>query len=110
MNWGGCVYHRYVPNANGTYDRQVVETPSQQPIRLQSRATCPPPEPIPPACETCPHRENASSRGHFLSRLLPRGLDSGDLLVLAILLLLLIDGNEDDLMSVLVTIAAFLFL
>ena len=40
----------------------------------------------------------------------PGSLDLGDLLLLCIVVLLLIDSEEDDLMSVLLTVAAFLFL
>ena len=45
-----------------------------------------------------------------LRALLPKGMDTGDLLLLAIVLLLLIDGEEDDTLSILLTLAAFILM
>lgn len=91
---GDCVYHRYIPNPDGTYRREVVGAITPQP-------TAPPHGP-PPKGEV---RGN-----HALARLLPTGLETGDLLVLLILLLLLIDGDEDDSLTVFLTLAAFILL
>ena len=79
------MYNRYIPSADGTYRRETV---------AQSAAPCP--------------DAKAPARGGLS---LPRlQLDAGDLLVLAILLLLLIDGDGDDPLSSLIAIAAFLLL
>ncbi|MBQ7565900.1 MAG: hypothetical protein IJT18_02170 [Oscillospiraceae bacterium] len=79
------MYNRYIPSADGTYRRETV---------AQSAAPC--------SDAKTPLRGGLS---------LPRlQLDTGDLLVLAILLLLLIDGDGDDPLSSLIAIAAFLLL
>ena len=93
---GDYVYNRYIPGADGRFQRTVVEKP------------CPPPQPPvprPPQLPGCAEKD-----GSFLRKLLPQGFDTGDLLILLILLLLLIDGDEDDTVSVLLTFAAFLLL
>lgn len=97
---GDCVYHRYIPNPDGTYRREVVGA-----ITPQSAA---PPQPTAPPHGPPPKGE--VRRNHALTRLLPTGLETGDLLVLLILLLLLIDGDEDDSLTVFLTLAAFILL
>ena len=96
---GDYVYNRYIPGADGRFQRTVVEKPCPPPMPPQP----PVPRPTqPPGC--------AEKDGSFLRKLLPQGFDTGDLLILLILLLLLIDGDEDDTVSVLLTFAAFLLL
>lgn len=110
MIGGGYVYHRYIPKPNGTYERQVVEDRREPVQPVIQAAAVQPAEPAEPCCETCPKRETRQKEGSFLRRLLPKGMGSDDLLILAILLLLLVDCNEDDMLTVLVTIGAFLLL
>lgn len=110
------MYNRYIPGANGTFQRTIVDDRPPQPPRTpqpelpREEGPCPPPkQEAQPVCEAplaCPERTNE----HILRRLLPRGIDLGDLLALLIVLLLLIDSEEDDTLTVLVTIAAFLLL
>ena len=78
------MYHRYLHMENGKVQKQRIQPEKKkQPVAL-------PKEPS------------------FLKKLLPN-MDSGDMLVLLILLLLLAEGNEDcD--SVIMTLAIFLFL
>ena len=110
---GSFVYHRYIPNPDGTYQRQIVDD-QPAPPRPEPRPPEPPvPPPTPdvsPAPEPCGACRAQPQDAHFLSRLLPKGFDTGDLLILLILLLLLIDGDEDDTLSVLLTFAAFILL
>ena len=100
---GDYVYNRYIPGADGRFQRTVVEKPCPPPMP-EPPAECAPPQPPvprppqPPGC--------AEKDGSFLRK----GFDTGDLLILLILLLLLIDGDEDDTVSVLLTFAAFLLL
>lgn len=104
---GDYVYNRYIPGADGRFQRTVVEKPCPPPMP-EPPAECAPPQPPvprppqPPGC--------AQKDGSFLRKLLPQGFDTGDLLILLILLLLLVDGDEDDTVSVLLTFAAFLLL
>ena len=102
------MYNRYVPDAAGVYRQTTVETvpdipdtPPQPPVQ----PAAPPLPPPPPALAAEPGRRSLSS---LLERFLPRGMDTGDLLVLLILILLAVDGEEEDSLSVILTIAAFL--
>ena len=102
------MYNRYVPDAAGVYRQTTVETvpdipdtPPQPPVQ----PAAPPLPPPPPALAEEPGRRSLSG---LLERFLPRGMDTGDLLVLLILILLAVDGEEEDSLSVILTIAAFL--
>ena len=102
------MYNRYVPDAAGVYRQTTVETvpdipgtPPQPPVQ----PAAPPLPPPPPALTAEPGRRSLSG---LLERFLPRGMDTGDLLVLLILILLAVDGEEEDSLSVILTIAAFL--
>ena len=89
---GDFVYNRYIPQPDGRYLRMDVQPPQETPAQpMQSAPPC-------------------NAGGGFLSRLLPRGTDTGDLLVIAILLLLLVDSDADDPLPVLLTLAAFILL
>lgn len=101
------MYNRYVPDAAGVYRQTTVETvpdvpDTPQPPLPPPACPAPPPPPV-PAAE--PGRRSLSG---LLERFLPRGMDTGDLLVLLILILLAVDGEEEDSLSVILTIAAFL--
>ena len=100
--WGGYVYNRYIPNADGTFRKTVVTDAPPCPPK-------PPEPPFPPAVIEKPVCEKKPT-ANPLRRFLPAGIDTGDILVLLILLLLLIDGDEDDTLSVLLTAAAFILL
>ena len=75
------MYNRYIPAPDGTYKKHSVSDPP-----------CPPtPPPEPPKF----HKPSGSGNiGHFLGNLLPAGLDTEDLIV--VLLLLLISGDCKD--------------
>lgn len=89
------MYSRYIPNESGGYDRR--ELPDAADLRAaQSRPPPPPPEAMPPPIpRPRPPRQlpppqgprPSGGRGGLLAGLLPHGLDSEDLLVLAVLLL-----------------------
>ena len=96
------MYNRYVPTADGTYRRQIVSTTAQQP--------CPKDAPAPTA-ETAPQPpQRTSVQLPGITPGLPTRPETGDLLVLLILLLVLLEGQETDTLTVLVTLAAFLLL
>ena len=102
------MYNRYVPDAAGVYRQTTVETVPDVPDAPQPPLpppACPAPPPPPPALAAEPGRRSLSG---LLERFLPRGMDTGDLLVLLILILLAVDGEEEDSLSVILTIAAFL--
>lgn len=115
------MYNRYVPQPDGTFRRNRMEDQRQkQPARQAPQ--CPDPT---PHCDTktepaCPHpKPERNSRpnhkpqhepiGNFLQNLLPKDLDTGDLIV--ILLLLLLAGDcEEDRSNALLTLALYLFM
>lgn len=96
------IYNRYIPNENGSYQRQTVAEPERTPppprsvLEQAEEKTCTPAE---------APRHDSGPRGIFSS-----GLDAGDLLLLCIVLLLLLESDEEDMLSLLITAAAFLFL
>ena len=69
------MYNRYIPAPDGTYKKHSVSDPP-----------CPPtPPPEPPKF----HKPSGSGNiGHFLGNLLPAGLDTEDLIVVLLLLLI----------------------
>ena len=117
------MYNRYVPQPDGTFCRSRIPDAPEQPTHR------PPPPPKPPErceperCETercdkescdkptpCPrekhpHQQQDNPLG-FLQRLLPKNFDTGDLIV--ILLLLLLAGDcEEDRSTALLTLALY---
>ncbi|MBQ3355918.1 MAG: hypothetical protein IJG45_02215 [Oscillospiraceae bacterium] len=114
------MYHRYMPTGNGQYRRQDI--PDRKPVPSPPpvvSASSPPPPPAPPAPVPTPPPMPAPpppiAPGSaaplpipFLEKLFP-GMDSGDLLLLLIMLLLLSEGTEDA-VSAVMTLAIFLIL
>lgn len=111
------MYHRYMPNANGQYRRQTVQEAKPTPCPPDRNAApkrdaptehrepkkeplreCAPEITPPPARKDYPPREQApigkQAQSSALSVLF-QGIDSGDLLLLALLLLLISEGTED---------------
>ena len=98
------MYNRYIPQPDGTYKRNRIAEPIREPQKTPSPP--PPPRQEPQECpkETPICQENTEKNhpvqatpccnqnaGRFLRQLLPRDFDTGDLMV--ILLLLLIAGD-----------------
>ena len=95
------MYNRYVPQGDGSFQRSTVPEPP--------RPVPPPEKPVPPpsmaapyqpevpagSCREEPPGPESSEARRFLARLLPRNMDTGDLLMLLILLLLLNDGSSE---------------
>ena len=84
-------YNRYVPGADGAYRRETIVQPD-------SRSETP----------AYTIRRSEPQRGMHLPML--QSLETEDLLVLAVLILLLLSGDESDRLTTLITIAAFLLL
>ena len=88
------MYNRYVPQDDGSFrcNRQQDPTPPTQ-----------------PAAPPTPHPPKETSAGQFFRNLIPADLDTGDLLV--IILLLLIAGDSPSRQnSAMLTLALYLFL
>ena len=115
------MYNRYVPQADGSYRKKRMQepprpAPPRQPPCPPKQETPPCPEPEPPcAPEKKPERRSESRPPHskqemgidgFLRQLLPKDFDTGDLLVILLLLLMAGDCPEDR-TSALLTIALY---
>lgn len=106
------MYNRYIPRPDGSYACNRI--PEPQPNRPQKRQPTPPPPPKPKRQEEapCEEKEQRSYPKHqgqplgFLRQLFGKDFDTGDLLV--ILLLLLMAGDcEEDRSNALLTIALY---
>lgn len=95
------MYNRYIPQQDGTHKRNRMEEPP--------RSAPPPPKPPvpnPPPPHSVPPTGNI---GSFLRQLLPKDFDTGDLIVVLLLLLMAGDKPEDK-NSALLTLALYCFL
>ena len=112
------MYNRYVPQPDGSYRRNRMEEQRQKPPTQRrpepqrNRENNPkPPAPEPP-CEE-PHRETPKHQNRnvnsFLKQLLPKDFDTGDLII--VLLLLLLAGDcEEDKSTAMLTLVLYLFM
>ncbi len=108
------MYNRYVPQGDGSYRRSITPEAPRQPPREPER----PCEPIQASCPPSVHFPNSPGKqapkapmgiGSFLKQLLPRGFDTGDLLVVLLILLMAGDCQEDQ-NTALLTLALYFFL
>lgn len=97
------MYNRYIPNPDGTYQKNRVQIPNQKPS-VQQEITQ-----LPEFCDAPQPVKEAQSAGSFLRQLLPKNLDTGDLLIIVLLLLIAGDCNENK-NTWLLTLALYLFL
>ena len=97
------MYNRYIPQQDGTFRRK------QEPDMARPN----PPRPKPPEPPPCPppHWEPPieDSVSGFLKRLIPKDFDTGDLIVVLLLLLMAGDKPEDK-NTALLTLALYCFL
>ena len=123
------MYNRYIPQPDGSYRKNRVPDPPQR--HMHSRPIPPPP----PADDPCPQNEHCqpefipckneteekcrpihnhagpkhTDAGDFLRKLLPKDLDTGDLLII-ILLLLMAGDCEGEKNTALLTLLLYFFL
>lgn len=99
------MYNRYVPQPDGTFSRSFVP---ERPVAPPSPPCAPPPPPPSDRPQTPPPPHHGSAAG-FLKNLLPQAFDTGDLIV--VLLLLLLAGDcEEDRGTALLTLVLYLFM
>ena len=112
------MYNRYIPQPDGTYRKNRIPDPvaPTQHHRPQSKPippTNPVCTPVEPPCSPPPvHKETHNTHidaGDFLRRLLPKDIDTGDLLIILLLLLIAGDSKEDN-NTALLTLALYFFL
>ncbi len=115
------MYNRYVPQSDGTYQKNRMPDRQQDRPASQGRPSRPPrkenrepeknpPRPQTPPCST-PRRQEEPSLGvgSFLRQLLPQNFDTEDLLVVILLLLMCGDGGDGQ-NTALLTLVIYLFL
>lgn len=115
------MYNRYVPQPDGSYCRTRIpdQPPREQhrppPPQPQQEAPCHPPKPPetphcpPPPAMPCRKEHREMGLQSFLGQLLPKDFDTGDLIV--VLLLLLLAGDcEEDRSTALLTLVLYLFM
>ena len=108
------MYNRYIPQPDGSFRRNRIEDPhlhsKQEPIceppspPCKEEPTCPPPPPPKPS--SC---EKSEPLPGFLKQLLPKDFDTGDLIIILLLLLMAGDCQEDR-ATALLTLALYLIL
>ena len=105
------MYNRYIPQPDGSYRRNPIPEQRQSPQRQQPPRQSPPVSPPPPAQPSAPYPQPPRSESipGFLRQLLPQGFDTGDLII--VLLLLLIAGDSPESRSnALLTLALYFVL
>jgi len=107
------MYNRYIPQQDGSHRRSRVDEPSV--TGQNSRRQPPPPSQSPPQAPSYspPPQEHrpppTTNIGGFLRQLLPKDFDTGDLIVVLLLLLMAGDKPEDR-NTALLTLALYCFL
>ena len=123
------MYNRYIPQADGSYRRTRIQDPAKPP--KQRIQPCPEPapaipkpilkpdpeppklrqkpDPEPPKPKPQHHGPNDTSITSFVHKLLPKDFDTGDLLVILLLLLISADCAEDQNTAIL-TLALYFFM
>lgn len=121
------MYNRYVPQSDGSFQRCRIgdppqpEPPCKEPVHhTPEPEACPPPpvqkqqrrHPRPPVQPPRQEKYQEPRSGnilHFLRNMLPKDFDTGDLLV--VLLLLLMSGDcQEEPNTALLTLALYLFM
>ena len=101
------MYNRYIPQPDGSYRRNPIQ--EQKQARPPSRPSVPPSAPIQPPLPSAPQPPQSEPILGFLQQLLPQGFDTGDLII--VLLLLLIAGDSQESRSnALLTLALYFVL
>ena len=84
------MYNHYIPQSDGSYRRNP-QPEQRRPNPPRPKPEPPKPEPPPPP-PSCPPPQSQVSILDFFKGLLPRGLDTADLMIVFLLLLM----NKDD--------------
>ena len=103
------MYNRYIPQPDGSYRRNP--TPEQRQQRQPQKPPSPPPvsqRPTPPPMSQR-HPPQPEPIPGFLRQLIPQGFDTGDLIVVLLLLLIAGDSREQR-SNALLTLALYFIL
>jgi len=116
------MYNRYIPQPDGTYQKnrlpeQLPHEKPQKPPEAPPPQHCPMPD-KPPPLKPHPHRrgripqkqpQHPETISGFFRQLLPKDMDTGDLLVI-LLLLLMAGDSEEHKNNALLTLALYFFM
>ena len=110
------MYNRYIPQSDGSYRRNPVSE-QEKPVYHASQNTqhtCSKERPAYPSpCKEAPMYQKKTTEpvavGSFLRNILPKNFDTGDLLVVMLLLLMSADCQEDQ-NTALLTLVLYLFM
>ena len=107
------MYNHYIPQSDGSYrrstppdQRRPAPPPRPKPEPKPEPARECPPEPVRPL--PCPPPANQGSILDFLKGLLPRGIDTADLMI--VFLLLLMNKDDEGGLSPILTLALYFLL
>ena len=100
------MYNHYIPQSDGSYRRNP-QPEQRRPNPPHPRPEPPRPEPPPPP-DPCPPPQNQGSILDFFKGLLPRGLDTADLMI--VFLLLLMNKDDEGGLSPVLTLALYFLL
>ena len=100
------MYNHYIPQSDGSYRRNP-QPEQRRPNPPHPRPEPPRPEPPPPP-PPCPPPQNQGSILDFFRGLLPRGLDTADLMI--VFLLLLMNKDDEGGLSPVLTLALYFLL
>lgn len=108
------MYNHYIPQSDGSFRRSSVPEQSKRPAKQPTPPPPPPPKPpeppLPPPCPPPQHpAPPPQSLFSVLKKLLPKDMDAGDLIIIALLLLIGLEEDCDDLAPIL-TIALYFLL
>lgn len=104
------MYNHYIPQSDGSYRRSSVPEqrrptpPKPKPEPPKPEPPCPPPEP--PKPESCHYQSQGIL--NFLRGLLPRQIDTADLMI--VFLLLLMNKEDEGGLSPVLTLALYFLL
>ena len=85
------MYNRYIPNEKGGFER----------VAVRSKAAA--------IVEQAPQARQTPQFLQPLKNLFPAQMDTGDILMILIFLLVLLDAEQDEMPSALLMLAAFIF-
>ena len=106
------MYNRYIPQPDGSYRRNPMQEQRQkphQPPKPPQHPQPPAPQPAPPPPPSYKQPPVSEPIPGFLRQLIPKGFDTGDLII--VLLLLLIAGDSQESRSnALLTLALYFIL
>ena len=100
------MYNHYIPQSDGSYRRNP-QPEQRRPNPPRPKPEPPKPEPPPPP-PSCPPPQSQVSILDFFKGLLPRGLDTADLMI--VFLLLLMNKDDEGGLSPVLTLALYFLL